>query len=157
RGAAYQRLGIQNHGNRHVRINLSMSFGNDFADLFEVRGMRRRRRGKLGVTVDAATAMLDYAGLDGVARRTSLRFDPMPNRLDLGIGTYVLEMPPGARTSVFLIIECSAGAAPSRSKPFFRGMHAAFRERKIAAQGLTTIRTSNELLNKVLCRSMADL
>jgi glycogen debranching enzyme len=36
-------------------------------------------------------------------------------------------------------------------------MHAAFRERKVAAQGATTIRTSNELFNRILCRSMADL
>jgi glycogen debranching enzyme len=54
RGTAYQRLGIQNHGDRLVQIHLSLSFGNDFADVFEVRGMRRLRRGTSQVKVDAA-------------------------------------------------------------------------------------------------------
>jgi len=157
RGTAYQRLGIQNHGNRHARINLSLSFGNDFADLFEVRGVRRRRRGRSHVRVDASTAVLEYVGLDGVTRRTSLSFDPAPNYLDRGVCTYGLEMLPGERRSLFLTIECNAAGAPLPPRSFFRGMHAAFRERKAATQGATTIRTSNELFNKVLCRSMADL
>jgi len=157
RGTAYQRLGIQNHGNRHLRIHLSLSFGNDFADLFEVRGTRRHRRGKSEVKVDASKAVMDYTGLDAVTRRTSLSFDPTPNHLDRGVCTYALELLPGERTSMFLTIDCKAAGTPSRPKPFFRGMHAAFRERKAAAQGATTIRTSNQLFNKVLCRSAADL
>jgi glycogen debranching enzyme len=157
RGTVYQRLGLQNHGSQYVRLNLSLSFGNDFADLFEVRGMRRPRRGRSGATVDASTAVLDYAGLDGVTRRTSLIFDPPPSYLDRGIGRYVLELSPGERTSMFLIIECNAAGTASLPKPFFRGMHAAFRERRLSAQAATTIRTSNKLFDKVLCRSMADL
>jgi len=157
RGTAYQRLGIRNHGNQHLRIHLSLSFGNDFADLFEVRGMRRNRRGKSDTTIDAGAAELSYAGIDGVTRRTLLSFDPLPTQLDRGVGTYALELAPGARTSVFLTIDCNAASTPSRPRPFFRGMRAAFRERRAATQGATTISTSNELFNKVLCRSRADL
>jgi glycogen debranching enzyme len=157
RGTAYQRLGIQNHGDRLLQIHLSLSFGNDFADVFEVRGMRRARRGTSQVKVDAPRVILDYAGLDGVIRRTSLSFDPAPSHLDRGVGTYALELPPGKRMSLFLTIECNAVETAPQSKHFLRGMHAAFRERKVATQGATTIRTSNELFNRVLCRSMADL
>src|SRR4029077_21224908 len=106
---------------------------------------------------DAAKAALGYGGLDGVTRRTSLSFDPAPSHLDRGVGSYALELPPGKRMSIFLTIECSAIDAAPRPKQFLRGMHAAFRERKVAAQGATTIRTSNELFNRILCRSMADL
>ena len=45
RGSAYQRIGIQNHGDRAVSLRLSFAFGSDFADIFEVRGIRRERRG----------------------------------------------------------------------------------------------------------------
>jgi glycogen debranching enzyme len=157
RGTAYQRLGIQNHGDRSVRIHLSLSFGCDFSDIFEVRGMRRFRRGTSEVKVDTDKAILSYAGLDGVTRRTLLSLDPAPNYLDRGIATYALDLVPRERTSIFLTIECNAVAAFSPPKQFLRGMHAAFRESKLAAQGATTVRTSNELFNKVLCRSMADL
>src|SRR5919204_38 len=45
RDTAYQRLAIQNHGERAVDLRLTMLFDSDFADLFEVRGLRRERRG----------------------------------------------------------------------------------------------------------------
>src|SRR6516165_4381239 len=45
RDTAYQRLGIQNHGDRAVDLRLTMLFDSDFADLFEVRGLQRERRG----------------------------------------------------------------------------------------------------------------
>jgi glycogen debranching enzyme len=157
RGTAYQRLGMQNHGNQHVGINLSLSFGNDFADLFEVRGMRRQRRGKSDVKVDSSVTVLDYVGLDGVARRTTLSFDPAPKYLDRGVATYALALPPGQRKSIFMTVECNAVETAPPTRPFFRGMHAASRELEAAAQGATTIRTSNQLFNKVLCRSAADL
>src|SRR5580658_3460278 len=45
RGTAYQRIGLQNHGDQTATFDLTLSFDNDFADLFEVRGEKRRRRG----------------------------------------------------------------------------------------------------------------
>src|SRR5215472_12813638 len=45
RGIAYQRLGLQNHGDEPARFDLTLLFDNDFADLSEVRGERRPRRG----------------------------------------------------------------------------------------------------------------
>src|ERR1700761_4635057 len=45
RGTAYQRIGLQNHGERRANFELTLLFDNDFADLFEVRGEARPRRG----------------------------------------------------------------------------------------------------------------
>ncbi len=62
---AYQRLAVKNHGDRPIAIQLAVGFGNDFADLFEVRGTRRQRRGKSrSYTVDAGEVLLEYQGLD---------------------------------------------------------------------------------------------
>src|SRR5579872_4302238 len=36
RGTAYQRIGLQNHGDRRASFDLKLIFDNDFADLFEV-------------------------------------------------------------------------------------------------------------------------
>src|SRR5262249_13992046 len=36
---AYQRLAIRNHGERAVDLDLAIDFDNDFADIFEVRGL----------------------------------------------------------------------------------------------------------------------
>src|SRR3978361_541682 len=45
RGAAHQRIGVQNHGDARASFDLTLQFDNDFADLFEVRGEKRPRRG----------------------------------------------------------------------------------------------------------------
>ena len=41
----YTRFGIRNYGDRAVDLTLDLWFANDFADLFEVRGVKRARRG----------------------------------------------------------------------------------------------------------------
>ena len=45
RGTAYQRLAVRNHGDRPIGLELALHFNSDFADLFEVRGIQRARRG----------------------------------------------------------------------------------------------------------------
>src|SRR6476661_4420589 len=43
RGKAYQRLVIRNHGDEEINFELMIMFASDFADIFEVRGLRRAR------------------------------------------------------------------------------------------------------------------
>src|SRR5579875_3531828 len=53
-------------------------------------------------------------------------------------------------------IECDADEdAPAL--PFLKGMQRAARELRASTRGAATVSTSNEIFNKVLCRSMADL
>jgi glycogen debranching enzyme len=61
RGTAYQRFGVQNHGDETVALRLSFAFGCDFADIFEVRGIRRERRGVATARViDEKNVVLSY-------------------------------------------------------------------------------------------------
>jgi glycogen debranching enzyme len=157
RGTAYQRLGVQNHGERTISIHLALSFINDFADLFEVRGMRRERRGAMHATTpDTQSVALSYDGLDGKLRRTTLFFDPPPSTLGPAIASYNLDLTPGERRALFVSVECN-GSETNRPVPFLSGMHSAFRAIKASTRGTTTIETSNEIFNQVLCRSTADL
>jgi glycogen debranching enzyme len=76
RGVAYQRIGVQNHGEHPVSFDLTLLFDNDFADLFEVRGERRPRRGiRSGKLLGLSEVLLEYVGLDGKSRTTALQFD----------------------------------------------------------------------------------
>jgi glycogen debranching enzyme len=155
RGTAYQRFGVQNHGDRPISIQLSLAFGNDFADLFEVRGIRRERRGTTHCEVTSgSTVVLDYDGLDGKRRRTSLLFDPAPSKLSTSVASYRLNLAPGERKSLFVVVECNGEDRPI---PFFRAMVSSFRELKWTTGRATTVETSNDIFNQVLCRSMADL
>lgn len=157
KGTAYQRFGIQNHGDSPVNLNLAIAFASDFADVFEVRGMRREHRGLLRpVEVSGQEALLSYEGLDRRLRQTRLFFDPAPTTLSATVGTYHLKLEPGRRCALYVAVECNA-AAGMRPAPFLRGLHAAFRSIKRSAEGAATVETSNTIFNQVMCRSTADL
>ena len=157
RGTAYQRIGLQNHGDRLASLDLRLLFDSDFADLFEVRGEKRARRG-IGSSrlLGRTDVLLEYRGLDGKSRSTVLHFDPRPTRLAVNAATYHLELAPHQTTSVFVAAACNkpASFAPA---PFFRGLLAHRREMRRSTAGATSIETSNNIFNEVLCRSMADL
>jgi glycogen debranching enzyme len=154
---AYQRLAIRNHGDRPVDIRVSLQFDSDFADLFEVRGLRRRRRGLLGrhVTQPGAVA-LSYRGLDAKLRQTALRFDPPPAELSAATASYRFTLAPGELYAIYLAVGCGT-PEPPQPMPILRAMRAVHRHRRAISQGAATVETSNDLFNEVLCRSMADL
>jgi glycogen debranching enzyme len=52
-GIAHQRIVLRNHGEHAAGINLSLAFGNDFADLFEVRYDRHSLPEACSASVDA--------------------------------------------------------------------------------------------------------
>jgi glycogen debranching enzyme len=157
KSTAYQRLAIQNHGQRPVSLHLALAFANDFADLFEVRGMRREHRGFMRPAhVGEQEVLLSYEGLDRQLRQTLLYFDPVPSQLGATVGSYNLTLQPGERCALFVGVECNAGPG-KRPAPFLRGLHSAFRDIKRSTKGAATVETSNTIFNRVMCRSTADL
>jgi glycogen debranching enzyme len=157
RGTAYQRIGLQNHGDRPASFELTLLFDNDFADLFEVRGERRPRRG-IGSSrlLGPADVALEYRGLDEVQRTTALHFDPRPTRLSVNAATWQLELEPHKARSLFVAVSCNR---PPTLKParFFAGLLAHRREMRQLTVGATSVETSNDIFNEVLCQAMADL
>jgi len=156
RGTAYQRLGVRNYGDRAIELQLSLFFENDFADLFEVRGSRRNRRGSARAKrLGADQVLMIYHGLDGKARQTALTFDPQPDRLSSGSANYDIHLDPKQMRPLFLAVSCDQ--TDSRPVPFLRGLIAARRELRASTQHRTAVETSNDRFNEILCRSAADL
>jgi glycogen debranching enzyme len=156
RDTAYQRFGVRNYGTRPIAVRLSILFANDFADLFEVRGMHRERRGTQTAQLRGDDqVLLNYHGLDGKLRRTTLTFDPAPDRLATIGALYDLHLEPGEARPIFVAAGCNEGE--TRPAPFLRALTAARRELRRVTQGRTSAETSNQLFNEMLCRSAADL
>jgi glycogen debranching enzyme len=154
---AYQRLGVKNHGDYPVTIDLALRFANDFADLFEVRGQHREQRGAAQCqVVGADRAQLQYEGLDGQMRQTTLIFHPEPSKLEDHSAFYRLALAPKQSYAIFVSIECSPPDA-GKQLAFFHAMVLARRTLKAAIRGITQVQTSNDVFNEVLRRSMADL
>jgi glycogen debranching enzyme len=157
RGTAYQRLATRNYGNRAVELRLTFAFDSDFVDLFEVRGMHRERRGVAERNVIGLDrTALTYHGLDGESRSTTLLFDPPPTELTVKTASYRLRLAPGEARPIFFAAACNQ-PTDHKPKPVLQVLRAARRELRAATQDATTVETSNEIFNEVLCRSMADL
>ncbi|WGS22708.1 MULTISPECIES: amylo-alpha-1,6-glucosidase [unclassified Bradyrhizobium] len=157
RGTAYQRIGLQNHGDHPASFDLTLLFDNDFADLFEVRGERRARRGTGSSKLLGPTdVVLEYRGLDEQSRVTALHFDPRPTRLSVNAATYHFDLTPGKVTSLFVAVSCNKPIM-HKPPPFFRGLLAHRREMRKLSGGAANVETSNNIFNEVMCQAMADL
>jgi glycogen debranching enzyme len=115
----HQRIRVQNHGDRPFEVRLVLAFASDFADLFEVRGMRRARRGTATAELSGTAGVtLNYQGLDGARRRTVLQFEPVPERLSTGAASYAFELQPNESRSIYVSVKCDRGADENLALPF---------------------------------------
>jgi glycogen debranching enzyme len=148
RETAYQRFGVRNYGDQPIDLFLSILFENDFADLFEVRGSHRERRGIATTKLRGDDqVLLKYLGLDRKTRHTTLTFDPPPDRLATGVANYDLHLAPGEMRPIFLTAGCDQ--TKTRPLPFLRGFIAARRWMREATRDRTSVETSNE---RTACR-----
>ncbi|MEJ8816049.1 glycogen debranching N-terminal domain-containing protein [Variovorax ureilyticus] len=82
-GRIFERISLFNYGRAPVKAPLTIHFGADFRDMFEVRGKQRSQRGVAQPTVvEERAAQLSYEGLDKVLRTVSIAFSERPVRLD---------------------------------------------------------------------------
>ena len=103
KGTCYDRIGLRNYDTRRRHLRIGVTFDADFRDLFEVRGSDRLKRGKRTVERRSDTEVqFRYAGLDDIVRTTSVHLGPKPHLLEPGKAEFVVELAPGAHTSLFI-------------------------------------------------------
>ena len=161
RGTCYEQLQVTNYSLHAIKSVLVISFDADFADLFEVRGTKRERRGvRLEPSVEANGAIITYQGLDDTVRKACLRCSPSPQeitpqRLKLG-----LSLEPKGSANYFLNLSCdldseSAGAV-SPDHAYARAYAKALHDGRDSEQ-VCEVWTDNEQFNQWLRRSRSDL
>jgi glycogen debranching enzyme len=134
---------------------LSITFENDFADVFEARGTQRARRGAVRSLVEGNGAEFIYLGLDGKRRRTRIVFEPTPTHLSPSLASFQLDLEPHKSVSLFGTISCDLDRP--EPPPFLKSLRSAHRELKRMTKVGTEIETSNQVFNEVLRRATADL
>src|SRR5579863_6107449 len=158
-GACYERLLVRNFDVAAHDVRLSLAFAADFADLFEVRGEKRKRRGRTSAECRSdSTVLLRYAGLDGIERLTGLCFAPVPSRLDTGAAEFDLALAPGAEARISLRIGCEDPVlADEAARPFAGAMLRSWRQLRRSSARAASLDSSNSLFNEMARRSVADL
>ena len=141
-----------------VDVPLSLQLDADFADIFEVRGVRRQRRGyKLEAIVKHDGIRLGYAGLDGVTRRTFLQGSPAPVEASGSELRFEIKLPPKGKATFDLTTSCEPAGPVSSCVPFDHALLAAADALKQAKSQDCEIYTSNAPFNDWINRSIADL
>jgi glycogen debranching enzyme len=157
--SCFERLLVRNFDECPRRLTIEIAFEADFADIFEVRGTRRERRGLMqepDLSQDRVT--LNYMGLDHRLRSTTLSFDPAPTRLTGRSALFTIEVAPQESRSFFIEIHCGATLTtqPPR-RAFFTAMRDARRALRSASSRAASVATSNEIFNEAVRRSVSDL
>ena len=155
----YERLLVHNFDVVPHDLTLSIGFAADFADLFEVRGQKRPRRGRLSIERRSdATVALRYLGLDRVERVTTLTFEPAPSRLDGAEATFELALGPGEAMRSVLQIACTeSGPDHDLGRRFYSSLRMARRAMRDASGRAASFDSSNSQFNELARRSVADL
>lgn len=82
--ALHERISFYNHNRFDVPLEITITFGSDFLDIFEVRGWERIARGEVSIPeVTKSGVVLGYHGLDGVWRRTVITFELPPKKIEM--------------------------------------------------------------------------
>ncbi|TDR90452.1 amylo-alpha-1,6-glucosidase [Enterovirga rhinocerotis] len=156
-GVCYERIGLRSFDDRPRTFRVSVRFDADFRDLFEVRGAQREKRGTRTASVlDDQTTEFVYTGLDSIVRRTRLRFEPVPSRLETNLGEFTIRLAPGERTSLFVRVTCDEGERRERP-PFLAAYRGARQALRATRRGATAIDSTNSLFDEMLSRSLSDL
>ncbi|HLS69713.1 MAG TPA: amylo-alpha-1,6-glucosidase [Kiloniellales bacterium] len=158
-GRLYERIRLENFSDSSHSFELSLHLAADFADLFEVRGHKRAKRGRQDSRVEGDRKLVfSYRALDGQPLHTLLEFDPAPDHISEDLITYRLSLEPRQRKSLFFVCTCRQeplGMIGSRA--FFIAYRQACQALREISGNSATVESSNEIFNEVLCRSAADL
>ena len=93
-----------------VTLHLRFDFAADFVDIFEVRGVKRQRRGKLSTpTVKKDRVVYAYEGLDGARRRTEVKFSPAPDEILDNGARYIVSLRHREHTTITVTVTPADG------------------------------------------------
>jgi glycogen debranching enzyme len=150
---------LVNYLQRPIAIEIAVHFAADFADVFEVRGAKRPRRGSLlAPVIEDASVELAYRALDGAVHTTRLTFSPTPHALAADCATFRMALEPGKSACVEIRAEASATRPAARRRTRFEER---VREKARAVEGFrqasTQFRCDNEMIQHFLEQAATDL
>ena len=156
--SCYELFTITSYAERAARLRLALEFDADFADLFEIRGHQRTRRGAVRAEVRGpGEVAFVYDSVDRVPRVTRICFSVRPTELAARRAEFDLELKARERRAIGITVHCELGSARPQEKRFFSALRQARRAGAAARAAVPAIESSNSVFNSVLSRSSADL
>ena len=154
----YEEICFFNYGMQKLAVPMSLRFSADFADIFEVRGMTRERRGRmLDPEISSRGLVLGCEGLDGIVRRTRIQTSlALQNTVGEKM-EFDLELRPKQELTLSFSISCEAEQESRATLSYLQAIRHAEAEMKTATHSIPSISSSNSRFNDWMSRSLADV
>jgi glycogen debranching enzyme len=157
RDSCFEKLLFVNHGLENLEVPVRVGFDADFADIFEVRGTARERRGRrLDDQINGNSVTLSYEGLDKVIRQTCIRSDLSGARASESGLEFELLLRPKERVTVQLEVSCSSEAGEA-FVGYTEALSSARFELAEMSRAFPQITSSNSRFSDWIARSVSDL
>jgi len=118
-GCYYERIRFTNYSINAMEFLFSLEFDADFRDIFEIRGLKRKKRGEiLQPTLENKSVTLAYKGLDNIIRKTALTFSEKPNSLTAEHASFPIKLNPSEQKDFYFTIACSASPNQVEAKTY---------------------------------------
>jgi glycogen debranching enzyme len=154
----HERIRLWNYSRTPVHVSLTFDIDADFADIFEVRGTQRARKGTRLTPILSGSEMLHgYQGLDGQQRWLHIQWSDTPSAATASAVRFEYDLPPREPAVLSVAMQCVREAQrvppPSYDTADVEARAAIDRGRS----GYATIETSSERFNQWIRRSTSDL
>ena len=158
-GALLQEFRWRSYADEPVEIGITYRFAADFADIFEVRGLNRQRRGAVTSNVPGPRQIeFRYLGLDGVERLSALAFSGTPDVIGENEARFLLRIEPQQHLSQYVTaVFGSDGDRSASPATFARRYEELKKSRGNDPPTQRRISSSNALIDDALDRASADL
>ena len=157
-GALHERVRLTNYSRHQVKLTLDYEFDADFADIFEVRGTARARRGvRLPWKLVERGTELAYRGLDHVIRRTRLEWNVAPSAISASSARFDVALPAHDTSAIELTVSCETDAPVASVQSYEDALERLAGREGQASREYPIIETSHSQLNNWLERSISDV
>src|SRR4051812_11997303 len=144
----HERVRLCNYGHTTLQMTLTFDIDADFADIFEVRGTRRDRRGtRLPPVQRERELRLSYRGLDGDTRLTSIEWSAEPAITTSTSARFDYELTPHSEAVLAVAIRCENDRRSTPPRAFEVAQSELLGDRDIARDAFATVETSSERFN----------
>ena len=155
--ACYEELCLTNHSLSALFVPMRVTFGADYADIFEVRGVQRERRGQHKDTIVTSNSItMSYEGLDHTTYDTRIDCHPEPDEVRFSDFFFQCQLAPGESALFHLGIACDPSIRTA-SIGYERAKAAAETEKRAADARACSIASSNDRLTRWIRRSTSDV
>lgn len=165
-GVYYEEISAVNYGETGCNIELSITFGTDFKDLFEIRGIPRKLQpNRHELHHNKNGLVYEYHGLDNITRATEIIFlEEIKPEFEHNTAKFFLQLPPHQKQNIYYLIAFKSeekffGAEKKQIsfagfEEIKKGMQAELQKTHELFAGIST---SNEQFTHWIHRSKTDL